>query len=167
MRWSKAIHRSKKRDARKHDRGAEKVVGANRRWCCQFRYRGSISTFGIETTPKYKTMIKIIHHRPGRYAPPLFCDTCGKRITDAGLAAAVTVGHPIPEGESSEVLHVHKGECHDAVDRRLGRQAGWDELSRPLLHLIYNVDLSPEKLIDHREADVECGMFRVPNDAEV
>jgi hypothetical protein len=111
-------------------------------------------------------MIKIVHHIPGRYAPLLFCDTCGKRITDAGLAAAVTVGHPVPEGESSEVLHVHKGECHDAVDRRLGRQAGWDELSRHLLHLIYNVDLSIGKLQAHKEADAECDMFHIPKDAD-
>ena len=61
-------------------------------------------------------MIKIAHIKAGKYSPILHCDFCGKRITEAGLAAAVTVSQPIPLEESSEVLHVHKGACLDAVD---------------------------------------------------
>lgn len=109
-------------------------------------------------------MIKIVHHIPGRYAPLLFCDVCGERITNASRAAALTVSHSMPEGESSEVLHVHKGDCHTAADRRAGLTLGWEEMSRHLLHLIYNVGLSPEKLEAHREADKECDLFHVPDD---
>ena len=110
-------------------------------------------------------MIKIIHHKPGRYAPVLFCDICAKPITDAGLAAAVTVSHPIPEGETSEVMYVHKGDCHDAADRRLGKKAGWDELSRHLRQLLYNTGLSPKKLQAQQAMDKDCGdWFTTPED---
>jgi hypothetical protein len=112
-------------------------------------------------------MIKIVHARPGFYAPMLYCDYCKKRITDAGSAAAITVSHPMPEGASSDVLHVHKGDCHDAVEKKLGGTAGWEELSRHIMQLNYNVDLSPEKLQAHRDADAEgIGMFRYPDEKE-
>ena len=104
-------------------------------------------------------MIKILHQKTGRYAPVLLCDACGKPITHAGLAAAITLSDPIPEGEHSDVLYVHKGECHSLTDVRLGKQSGWEEMSRHLLHLLYNIGLSPEKLLALRYMDTGIGLF--------
>lgn len=102
-------------------------------------------------------MIKIVHHKQGRYAPMLFCDICGKRIDNAKLAAVLTVSHPIHYEQTSEVMHVHKRACHDIADKRHGKKLGWEELSRHLLHLNLNVGLSPANLLALQKFDNEFG----------
>ncbi|MBI5381106.1 MAG: hypothetical protein HZA31_04335 [Opitutae bacterium] len=98
----------------------------------------------------------------GRIGPQVFCDTCGKRIEKAGLAAVITVKN-IGDGESSEILHVHKGKCHDLAEKKLGGNVLWGEMSRHFLHLIYNVGLSTEHLEAQKEADREAGdLFNTP-----
>ncbi len=72
--------------------------------------------------------------------PALRCDHCGKRILGAGMAAVLY--HFPKEGEETDVLIVHKGQCHRAKE---GEYSSWDELSTFLQELTHNLSL-PEEL---------------------
>ena len=99
-------------------------------------------------------MIKNINIK-GMTGPVIYCDTCGKRIEDASRAV-VLAAEKIEEKQTSEVLYVHKGKCHDKAEAKIGSN-GWQELSRHLLQLVYNVGLSIEDLEARKDTDVELG----------
>lgn len=88
----------------------------------------------------------------GRYAPLLLCDTCGKRIENSGMGAAVHANGR-EEGEYLDVLHVHKGQCHDKAEADLGgtSSVGWEELNVHLLHLTHNAGFTLEQAKELRE----------------
>jgi hypothetical protein len=93
----------------------------------------------------------------GTMYPILVCDFCGKRIDDAGIAAAVMPeSKPYPNG-NGRVLFVHKGACHNAVEKTEGHAGGWEELSRHLRLLLHNVKLPPTQLADEMEKDKQFG----------
>jgi len=89
-------------------------------------------------------MIKILNE--GSFAYPIFvCDVCNKRIDDIGLGAAVS-DRSGGDGEIQDVLHVHKGACHEKGDEKLGGIATWKELQDHVILLIVNSGLNPADL---------------------
>ena len=93
----------------------------------------------------------------GKVAPIVVCDACGERIKDATMAAVLTSG-AIVDGDSAEVKHVHKGQCHDAMEKTIDGH-GWEEMDRHLLQLIYNAGLSIDKLEARRQTDNDVGGY--------
>jgi hypothetical protein len=91
----------------------------------------------------------------GMIGPVIYCDTCGERIDEAGRALVLT-REKIGETQTAEVMHVHKGPCHHAAESKTGSH-GWQELSRHLLHLVYNAGLSLEDLQLMKLADAQVG----------
>lgn len=91
-------------------------------------------------------MIKVMN-KGHRSVPMVCCDICGDWIDDADAGAAVfrkTSG----EGDTSEVLHTHKGRCHVVAEQQFGGQVntGWHEL-RPHLQLLkFNTGVPPDTL---------------------
>jgi hypothetical protein len=80
-------------------------------------------------------MIQIIRHR-SRYVSVVTCDTCGKRITDSTMAAAL-------DGPGRVAWHVHKGRCHDDAERR-ARAHGWMTLRDHLDQIVHNSQMPGE-----------------------
>ena len=72
--------------------------------------------------------------------PQVICDACGKAITNARMAVAVSR----MDGEQNRVLYAHKGVCHQIVESLLGDTTGigWAELLEHLCQLQYNAMLS-------------------------
>jgi len=91
-----------------------------------------------------------IEHHGGRCCPFLYCDECGKRIDDAGLAMAAW------DPETRIVYHVHK-RCLNAFERRMaGDDWLWtEELAVHLYHLVRNLDLAmgPPEILRGVEGD--------------
>jgi len=97
-------------------------------------------------------MLKILV-RNSRYAPVLICDVCNQLITSVTEGAAVfpnrSPEHAFwPDGQFLNVMHVHKGQCHDTAEVVLGGRAvaGWTELSHHLVFLLGNVSMGEEEL---------------------
>lgn len=88
-------------------------------------------------------MIKVMR-KDDRTVTIICCDVCGSWIDEAGLGAAVFRRLSV-EGDTSEVLHAHKGRCHEVAEERLG-ETGWQELRQHLYHLTSNTGLPPEAL---------------------
>lgn len=80
-------------------------------------------------------MIKIVRHG-SRYMSVVTCDTCGKRIIDSTMAAAL-------DGPGQVAWHVHKGRCHDDAERR-ARAHGWMTLRDHLDQIAHNSQLPSE-----------------------
>lgn len=95
---------------------------------------------------KGEHMIKMLKFS-GRSAPVIICDICGKRIEEVKLGAAV-FPQIDTEGAIAEVLHVHKRDCHNAAEQKIGggESAPWQELRHHLSYLLHNVRLSLEQL---------------------
>lgn len=70
----------------------------------------------------------------GRGCPKLYCDICGRRIDDAGLAMAAW------DFDARIVHHVHKGRCLDKFEQAGDPEAllCTEELSTHLLQLAAN-----------------------------
>lgn len=99
-------------------------------------------------------MIKVMN-KGHRSVPIVCCDVCGSWIDDADAGAAV-FRKTTSEGDSSEVLHAHKGRCHVVVEEQFGGQpkTGWHELRQHLQLLKFNTGLPPaalQKLADDDE----------------
>ncbi|MEA5420778.1 hypothetical protein VB712_16215 [Spirulina sp. CCNP1310] len=86
-------------------------------------------------------MIKVF--KEGNVTVPMFvCDICNKPITDGEMAVAVFQNLPLLDGiETAEVLHAHKGRCHDVAEKRLGKTAGFDELTNHCRYLLNNASI--------------------------
>jgi len=90
----------------------------------------------------------------GRSCPVIVCDTCGRPITDPGMAAVVW--DMTQQGDRLPSL-VHKGACHDALDHGIkgeGGFPGWAELSRWFVDLLHNSGLHGDRL-DRAISDAE------------
>lgn len=102
-------------------------------------------------------MIKIFLEN-GQYIPVIVCDICLKPIEDMDTGTVV-FRNDLAEGESSNVLHAHQGNCHDLahhlIEVRMGKHLiGWDKLedhltkvldktgnrSKEINHLCKNID---------------------------
>jgi hypothetical protein len=107
-------------------------------------------------------MIKMLN-LSGRAAPVVICDICGKRVEEADLGAAV---FPRMQSESEgtvvQVLHVHKGPCHDKAQLQLGgvRDTAWQELRIHFSYLLHNLGLSVEKLRKLEQEEEVLGNLR-------
>jgi hypothetical protein len=84
-------------------------------------------------------MVKMIQNAVGRKAAILVCDVCLERIADASYAAAVFKSES-NVGDIFDVLHAHKGACHDEAEKRLGgkAQTGWEEMKVHLIQVCHN-----------------------------
>lgn len=100
-------------------------------------------------------MIKVMR-KDHRTVTIICCDVCGSWIDDAGLAAAVFRRMSV-EGETTEVLHVHKGRCHDVAEARLGGETGWHEMRQHLYHVTSNTGLPPAALQKMEDDDNQFG----------
>jgi hypothetical protein len=93
--------------------------------------------------------------------PAIFCDVCTKQITAAGEAAAV---YPYEEKDGAvlEVLHVHKGRCHDTAENKVGSNGGapWQELESHLLWLLKNTGLPLDRLGELEADEKEFGLSK-------
>lgn len=100
-------------------------------------------------------MIKMLNIK-GRACPIVICDVCQKRIESSEAAAAVFQRSDIEvDGDVSQVLHVHKGQCHDDAEQKIGNGKGapWQELDHHIYFLIGNVGTTP-KIIAERGARI-------------
>jgi hypothetical protein len=98
-------------------------------------------------------MIKMMH-RDGTTAPVVTCDICGDMISTVEEGAAVFSCSAAPNAKT-EVLHAHKGECHDKAEERFGDNSGWDELGLHLYRICFNSGLNyaEEKAREQRLRD--------------
>lgn len=95
-----------------------------------------------------------VHRLDSGSAAHLKCDICGERIENAGGAAAVYSLAVAPNSDS-DVLHVHKRECHSAADARIRQQGGrpaWVEMQEHLAQLIHNTGSSALALVEFSAA---------------
>ncbi len=99
-------------------------------------------------------MIKVMR-KDSRTVSIMCCDVCGSWIDEAGLGAAV-FRRLSEDGATSEVLHVHKGGCHDIAEERLG-ETGWQELRQHLYHLTSNSGLPPAAMQKIQDDDEMFG----------
>lgn len=100
-------------------------------------------------------MLKVMR-KNDRTVPLLCCAVCGSWIDDAGLGAALfsSLGG---DGDTKEVVLVHKGACHDGAEASLrskGLQTGWLELRRYLADAAHNAGLTLE-VLQRMQADDE------------
>ncbi|MFZ2656612.1 MAG: hypothetical protein WAX69_16885 [Victivallales bacterium] len=102
-------------------------------------------------------MIQILDTKTGS-APIIVCDHCGKRIDDAEDAAVImpdTKRHP---NKNRRAIHVHKGDCHDAVEASEGGNVGWEEMTRHIRLLMNNLKITTEQLEKEGKNDTEFGI---------
>lgn len=89
-------------------------------------------------------MIRILF-RHGLSCPFVFCDVCGDAISDPLEGAAVF--DMTAKSDKTDVLHAHKGKCHDEAEKRIGEKvSGWQELSAHIYFLCTNLDITPARL---------------------
>ncbi len=110
-------------------------------------------------------MIKIQINK-GKYAPVLVCDVCGGRIKDAVMATTVFTdrkadGTFMKQGELTDLVHVHKGQCFLIADRDLGGLDGAlsEELRFHLLYLLHNSGMNQKKLSETEKMFQDFGGF--------
>jgi len=85
--------------------------------------------------------------------PVVLCDVCHSLIVDASMAAAI-YPHSRDEADVLQVLHVHKGECMDKGEVKLGvTHCAWVELTDHLRYLVRNAGAPARTLsvLDHAE----------------
>jgi hypothetical protein len=82
--------------------------------------------------------------------PVFVCDICGNAITDIRSGAVVFRNRGVGEDELLELLHVHKGNCHDQAEARLtpGASGPWHELEDHLGELAAGMGVTIRKLIN-------------------
>src|SRR4051794_40760574 len=80
----------------------------------------------------------------GRSAPRIYCDFCGRPITNYKLGIALFSGN-LMEGIAESCFHVHKGECDKAFKEQHGHLP-WHELRKHLQYICHNVGLPIEEL---------------------
>ena len=77
------------------------------------------------------------HTSDGLWASRFLCDICGSAIEETGAVSwRMTDDGPV----YTEVLHTHKGRCHQTAEERLGGRmaTGWVELSEHVRELWHN-----------------------------
>lgn len=82
----------------------------------------------------------------------LVCDHCEERIRDGGMGVVVWSRDDLQaDGDQTEAFFVHKGDCHDALDERLGGKSArmpWSELNTAVHHLLHNAGIKPEDRLE-------------------
>jgi len=99
----------------------------------------------------------VLHYADGLFVPVIACDVCEQRIADGRLGVAVFPRGGLSEPELLPCVYTHKGECHEAAERKLGgrSECGWQDLRTHLLYVVLNSNLTLEMLAeerDHRDA---------------
>ena len=104
-------------------------------------------------------MIKIFQE--GVESVPMFvCDICGKPIKEPDNGVVV-FKNLMKNGESCEVLHAHKGRCHDLAEERItktGAYVGWNEMIDHLALLVQNTGFTFDQLKKHLKSLKESGL---------
>ena len=96
----------------------------------------------------------------GRSCPLLMCDVCGERILSLKEGAAVF--RSIKEsGSTSEVMHVHKRECHNQAEKKMGdgKKCPWQELQDHFYYVLANSESSPDELKKRAESLGNLGLL--------
>ncbi len=90
-------------------------------------------------------MIQVIYdEKEDEIIPVITCDVCNNRIEDVLNAVAVNQ-NVFDMGETpTKILHAHKGRCHDSAEAKIGKYAGWEELSAHLYYLCKNLGLTSQ-----------------------
>jgi len=96
-------------------------------------------------------MIKILYHHD-KSCPILICDICGKKIENINNGSvAFRLSDPqgvyLVEGDLTDPLYVHSGECFLKAEAKLGEMqaTGSEALSFHLYYLARNLGLGLEK----------------------
>ena len=80
-------------------------------------------------------MIAAMNTISGDRVPVIICDECHEVIEDVAMAMAATPASEGPPGEIQQVLHIHKTNCHEALEEREGKCLPWLELQDYLASL--------------------------------
>ena len=88
----------------------------------------------------------------GRTGPVVMCDHCMERIANPSMAM-VCWDYPDGDDQPTGVYHLHKNECDRAFNQ--GRQRPWEEMSRHILYLAYNVGMTIEAMIHAEDTSKE------------
>lgn len=106
-------------------------------------------------------MIKILYDE-GTYGAVVICDHCKQRIKDAELAAAVSTVRNMKDGDLADIVHAHKGQCHDALEQKYSagdNTVGWDELSHHLIQLVLNTGVTLDRLKEQQKTLQRSGLM--------
>ena len=79
---------------------------------------------------------------------PIFnCDVCGDMIGDLSEGAAVFADvAQRAENMKIEVLHVHKGKCHELAEQQMKSKCEWQPLGAHLYFLCANTEVDGKHL---------------------
>lgn len=80
-------------------------------------------------------MIAVISTSSCDKVPVIICDECHKEIEDIDMAIAAMPASKEFTEEIQQVLHVHKANCFDMLEKREGEYLPWLELHEYLLML--------------------------------
>ena len=80
-------------------------------------------------------MIAAMSTISGDRVPVIVCDECHEVIEDVTMAMAVMPANEGLHGVIQQVLHVHKVNCHEALENREGKCLPWLELQDYLTSL--------------------------------
>ena len=81
-------------------------------------------------------MIKMLKKK-GRSLPIVICDQCGEAIEH--VEDGIIVYSDSQEGETSQIFHLHRGEC-DRIFKLQTPTSAWDDLDLFLARLLLNVN---------------------------
>ena len=81
-------------------------------------------------------MIAAMNTIIGDRVPVIICDECHEVIEDVTMAMAVMPASEGPHGVIQQVLHIHKDNCHEALEEREGKCLPWLELQDYLVSLV-------------------------------
>jgi len=80
-------------------------------------------------------MIAAINTISGDRVPVVVCDECHEVIEDVTMAMAVMPASEGLHGVIQQVLHIHKANCHEALEEREEKCLPWLELQDYLVSL--------------------------------
>jgi len=80
-------------------------------------------------------MIAAMSTISGDRVPVIICDECHEVIEDVTMAMAVMPASEGTHGVIQQVLHIHKTNCHEALEEREGKCLPWMELQDYLVSL--------------------------------
>jgi hypothetical protein len=91
-------------------------------------------------------MIKILF-KDTLSCPVFSCDVCGDMIGDLSEGAAVFADVARRnENTKIDVLHVHKGKCHELAEQKMKQKAEWQPLGAHLYFLCANTEVDGKQL---------------------
>jgi len=80
-------------------------------------------------------MIAAMSTISGDRVPVIICDECHEVIEDVTMAMAAMPASEGTHGVIQQVLHIHKVNCHEALEEREGKCLPWLELHDYLVSL--------------------------------